>query len=113
MMWIMGYVFGLEREKMLYEPDEKEGRYILNEVMQNGNMGHHDHRIKQISKNTRVQTVAASIQHTWHLVTHYPSEFLWSPVWIAWHFCWKRFKVLIGNMGFVVPCPDVPEYKNT
>lgn len=90
MMWIMGYVFGLEKEKMLCEPDEKEGRYILNEVMQNGNMGHHDHRIKQISKNARVQSVAASIQHTWHLVTHYPSEFLWTPVWIIWHFVWKR-----------------------
>lgn len=90
MMWIMGYVFGLEREKMLCEPDEKEGKYILNEVMQNGNMGHHDHRIKRVSKNAKVQSVAASLQHTWHLATHYPSEFLWTPIWIVWHFCWKR-----------------------
>ena len=89
-MWIMGYVFGLEREKMLCEPNEKEGRYILNEVMQNGNMGHHDHRIKRVSKNAKIQSVAASLQHTWHLATHYPSEFLWTPVWIFWHFCWKR-----------------------
>lgn len=90
MMWIMGYVFRLEKEKMLCEPDEKEGMYILNEVMQNGNMGHHDHRIKRVSKNAKIQSVAASIQHTWHLATHYPSEFLWTPVWIVWHFCWKR-----------------------
>lgn len=93
MMWIMGYVFGLEKEKMLCEPDEKEGRYILNEVMQNGNMGHHDHRIKRVSKNAKVQSVAASLQHTWHLATHYPSEFLWTPVWIVWHFCWKRIRM--------------------
>lgn len=90
MMWIMGYVFGLEREKMLCEPDEKEGRYILNEVMQNGNMGHHDHRIKRVSKNSKIQSVAASIQHTWHIATHYPSEFLWTPIWIVWHYVWKR-----------------------
>ena len=90
MMWIMGYVFGLEREKMLCEPDEKEGKYILNEVMQNGNMGHHDQRIKRVSKNAKIQSVAASLQHTWHLATHYPSEFLWTPIWIVWHFCWKR-----------------------
>ena len=91
MMWIMGYVFGLEKERMLCEPDEKEGRYILNEVMQNGNMGHHDQRIKRVSKNAKIQSVAASLQHTWHLATHYPSEFLWTPVWIVWHFVWKRF----------------------
>lgn len=90
MMWIMGYVFGLERMAMLCEPDEKEGRFILSEVMQNGNMGHYDTRIKRVSKNARVQSVAATIQHTWHLATHYPSEFFWTPVWIAWHFCWKR-----------------------
>ena len=90
MMWIMGYVFGLERDKMFCEPDEKEGKYILNEVMQNGNMGHHDHRIKRVSKNVKVQSVAANIQHTWHLATHYPSEFLWTPVWIVWHYVWKR-----------------------
>ena len=90
MMWIMGFVFGLEREKMLCEPDEKEGKYILNEVMQNGNMGHHDQRIKRVSKNAKIQSVAASLQHTWHLTTHYPSEFLWTPIWIVWHFCWKK-----------------------
>jgi len=90
MMWIMGFVFGLEKERMLCEPDEKEGRYILNEVMQNGNMGHHDNRIKRVSKNAKIQSVAASIQHTWHLATQYPSEFLWTPVWIFWHYVWKR-----------------------
>ncbi len=90
MMWIMDYVFGLEREKMICESDEKEGRYILNEVIQNGNMGHHDYRIKCVSKNAKVQSAAASIQHTWHLVPHYPSEFLWTPVWIFWHYVWKR-----------------------
>lgn len=90
MMWIMGYVFGLEEEKMLCETNEKEGRYILNEVMQNGNMGHHDQRIKRVSENAKIQSVAANIQHTWHLATHYPSEFLWTPIWIVWHFVWKR-----------------------
>lgn len=90
MMWIMGHVFGLEKEKMLCEPDEKEGRYILNEVMLDGNMGHHDQRIKRVGKDAKIQSVAASIQHTWHLATRYPSEFFWTPVWIVWHFCWKR-----------------------
>ena len=91
MMWIMDFVFGLEREKMLCEPDEKEGRYILNEVMQNGNMGHHDERIKRVSKNAKLQYLASAIQHNWHLATHYPSEFFWTPVWMVWHWCWKHF----------------------
>lgn len=75
MMWIMGRVFDLERKKMLCEPDEKESRYILNEVMQKGNMGHHDARIKRVNKNARWQSIAATLLHNWHLTTHYPSEF--------------------------------------
>ena len=83
MMWIMSHVFGLERENMLCEPDKKEGLYILNEVMRNGNMGHHDERIKIVSRNERIQSIASTLQHNWHLATHYPSEFFWTPLWIV------------------------------
>lgn len=41
-MWIMGYVFGLGREYMFCEPDQQEGRFLLSEVMQNGNFGLHN-----------------------------------------------------------------------
>lgn len=34
MIWVLGKVFGLEKEKMIVEPNEKEGRFLLNEVMQ-------------------------------------------------------------------------------
>ena len=36
-MWVLGYVFGLSRDRMICEPDEHEGRFILKEVMENGN----------------------------------------------------------------------------
>lgn len=49
-MWIMQEVFWLERECLLCEPDEKEGRYILGEVMAGGNFGHHDERIRKVGR---------------------------------------------------------------
>lgn len=88
-MWIMKYVFGMQDKYLLCKPNEKEGRFILNEVMQNGNFGHHDERKHKI-KNKIVAPFATRIQHNWHLATHYPSEFFWSPVWLMWHFVWKR-----------------------
>lgn len=88
-MWIMKCVFGIECKLLFCEPDEKEGRFILNEVMQNGNFGHHDERKHKI-KNKMVAPFATRIQHNWHLATHYPSEFFWSPVWLIWHYVWKR-----------------------
>ena len=88
-MWIMQEVFGMERERLLCEPDEKEGRYILDEVMAGGNFGHHDERIKKVGKG-KWQSVFATLQHALHVLRRYPSEALWMPVWMVYHFIWKR-----------------------
>ena len=88
-MWIMQEVFGLERERLLCEPNEKEGRYILAEVMAGGNFGHHDERIRKVGKG-KWQSVFATFQHSMHVLRRYPSEALWMPVWMVYHFIWKR-----------------------
>lgn len=88
-MWILQEVFGLEREHLLCEPDEREGRYILSEVMAGGNFGHHDERIKKVGRG-KWQSVFATLQHALHVLRRYPSEALWMPVWMVYHFVWKR-----------------------
>lgn len=88
-MWIMQEVFGMDRGRMLCEPDEKEGRYILAEVMAGGNFGHHDERIRKVGKG-KWQSVFATLQHAMHVLRRYPSEALWMPVWMVYHFIWKR-----------------------
>lgn len=88
-MWIMLEVFGLERERLLCEPYEKEGRYILAEVMAGGNFGHHDKRIRKVGKG-KWQSVFANLQHAMHVLRRYPQEAIWMPVWMVYHFIWKR-----------------------
>ena len=88
-MWIMQEVFGLERERLLCESDEKEGRFILGEVMAGGNFGHHDERIKKVGRG-KWQSVFATLQHAMHVLRRHPSEALWMPVWMVYHFIWKR-----------------------
>ena len=88
-MWIMQEVFWLERERLLCEPDEKEGRYILAEVMAGGNFGHHDERIRKVGRGKWFE-VFAKIQHAMHLFRRYPSEAMWMPVWMVYHFVWKK-----------------------
>lgn len=110
MMWVLQHVFeenNVDEERrtknedtkdnwrerypwMIVEPDEKEGRFLLNELMLNGNFGHFDKRVKKVSKNKKIQSVWANLQHSLHVAKHYPSESFWSPIWIIWHFVWKR-----------------------
>lgn len=90
MMGLLGRAFGLPEERMLWAPDHEEGDFLLKEIMRNGNFGHHDVRVKVVSRNRRIQHLATMIQHNWHLISHYPSEFFWGPIWLVWHWVWKR-----------------------
>lgn len=90
MMGVLEQVFDLPEEKMIAAPDQREGEFLLQEIMQNGSFGHFDDRVKVIAQNRRMQTMARVFQHNSHLFSHYPSEFFWAPVWLVWHWVWKR-----------------------
>lgn len=91
-MWVLSHVFGLEREYMLCEPNEKEGRFILDEIMQTGNFGQSDGRYKGYGKLRRMS------RHGLHLLMHYPSEVIWTPIWLVYHKVWKYRKIKRRNI---------------
>lgn len=94
LMWVMHEALGMQRDWMLWEPDEKEGRYILKQVMRGGNFGHHDERLKHYGG--KLGAVKAILTHNMHLLTHYPSDVIWAPVWIVWHKVWKTWMQFKG-----------------
>lgn len=70
--------------------DEREGRFILEQIMSGGNFGHHDKRVKSIGHSHRTRYLTHILQRNAHLVLHYPQEVLWTPIWMLWHYVWKR-----------------------
>lgn len=96
LMWVMKEALGMPREWMLWEPNEKEGKYILEKVMAGGNFGHHDERLQH--GGGKWNTVKQVCRHNWHLLSHYPSDVIWAPVWFLWHKCWKlKTKMLLST----------------
>lgn len=103
-MWVLKEKLGLEDEYLIYEPDEKEGRFLLNEMMMSGNFGQADQRyqFKRLFKFQRMMFRGC------HLLTHYPSEVIWSPIWILYHWFWKRSKKMgIFNRRFCKYAKDI------
>ena len=86
LMWVMQETLGMPKEWMLWEPDEKEGMFILEEMMKGGNFGHYG---KSYNQNKGFGYVQSVIKHNVHLFTHYPQDTIWAPVWLVWHKCWK------------------------
>ena len=94
LMWVMHEALGMPSEWMLWEPDEKEGQYILSQVMQGGNFGYHDQRLQH--ESGKWNTVKQVCRHNRHLMSHYPADVIWAPVWFVWHKCWKSLQRLKG-----------------
>lgn len=89
-MWVLQYVFGLEDQYLLVSPDEKEGRFLLDEIMLAGNMGQYDKRINRAKNKSQFGRFVMNVKRNFRFVRSYPSEVLWSPFFKIWHFFWRK-----------------------
>ena len=89
-MWVLQEVFGLENEYLLTTPNEKEGRFLLEEIMIAGNFGHYDKRIIRGTNESNLSHGLRKVKHNFRFFSSYPSEVLWSPAFKLWHFFWRK-----------------------
>ena len=86
-MYIMQEVFGMPASRFIVPPNEKYGKFVLNEVLEAGNFGRHDARNRfgrsQLGHN--LQRVYRDIR----LVRYFPAEALCEPLFRTWHFFWR------------------------
>ena len=86
-MYIMQEVFGMPASRLIVPPNEKYGKFVLNEVLEAGNFGRHDARNRfgrsQLGHN--LQRVYRDIR----LVRYFPAEALCEPLFRIWHYFWR------------------------
>ena len=90
MMWVMAEVFGLEEEYLIVEPDEREGRFLLSEIMQAGNFGKYDARIDRTNHHKLLLRLYNSLRRNWKFFVHYPHEMIWDVPFRTWQYVWSR-----------------------
>ena len=86
-MYIMQEVFGMPASRLIVPPNEKYGKFVLNEVLEAGNFGRHDARNRFGSSKLghNLQRVYRDIR----LVRYFPGEALCEPLFRVWHFFWR------------------------
>lgn len=88
LMWVLREYFGLEQRYLLMPTVEKEGRFIMHEVMQTGNMGHSDTR-NWGSMRTPLSRFLWNLRRDFYLVGHYPQEAIWQPLFSIGLYFWR------------------------
>ena len=74
---------------LLCEPNEKEGKKLLEEIMKGGNFGQYDTRDAELKKGGMMKHGVWKLKRVMRLVSSYPEEALWEPVFRVWHLGWR------------------------
>lgn len=96
MMWVLGYlvhgegymVHSSKRDEwMICEPDEKQGKVLLAEIMKGGNFGHYD--AENQKANSAIKKNILRIKRDIRMMWYFPSECLWEPFFRLYHWGWR------------------------
>ena len=89
-MFVMKEVFGLSEDRMIAPMDEKEGRFLLDEIMLGGNFGQYDDRMGSKVGESKIHRYFRMNLRNLRFVKHYPTEALSEPLFRTWFAVWKK-----------------------
>ena len=86
-MYIMQEVFDMPASRLIVPPNEKYGKFVLNEVLEAGNFGKHDERNR--FGRSKLGHNLQRVYRDMRLVRYFPAEALCEPIFRTWHFFWR------------------------
>ena len=93
MMWVLGTIFEGTGDRpatwMIGEPDERRGRFVLQEMMRGGNFGHHDTEFT-VPDGTKAGNLLAYTRHAYRCVRWFPEESLCNPLYRIYTGLWRK-----------------------
>ena len=89
-MFVMKEVFGLSEDRMIAPMDEKEGRFLLDEIMRGGNFGQYDDRMGSKVGESKIHRYFRMNLRNLRFVKHYPAEAVCEPLFRTWFAVWKK-----------------------
>lgn len=94
LMWVIKTVFvGHDNENENFypwEPCEKDGRMLLEEILKSGNFGHQDETKADLSNKWKSFWYVNGKTFRFWRFDHW--AWFWSPLWRVYHFAWRKAK---------------------
>ena len=88
-MYVLQEVFAMPALCYICEPNEREGKKLLAEIMQGGNFEQYDTRDAALKKGVMVKHGVWKLKQVMRLVRSYSEEALWEPVFRVYHLGWR------------------------
>ena len=88
-MYVLHKVFAMPALCYICEPNEREGKKLLEEIMKGGNFGQYDTRDAALKNGGMMKHGIWKLKRVMRLVRSYPEEALWEPVLRVYHLGWR------------------------
>lgn len=89
MMWVLRDILQIDEQYLLCEPNAEDGRFVLSEIMQTGNMGHYDIRESACSRQTPIGRYLHSLRRSVYMVKYDWQFMLFNPFVKVYMFAWR------------------------
>lgn len=89
-MYVLKKVFNIEERFLITTPLEKEGEFLLDEIMVAGNFGKYSPRYKNEMSSSLIKRAISKSVHHMKFLSSYTSETLWGPLFRVWHYFYKK-----------------------
>lgn len=89
MMYVQQTVLGLPDDSLLCPPHEREGEFMMQQIMAGGNFRRAGNS-KSFAGESRVHHLWRTMRDNACLFTHYPTAVMGFPLFCAWHYTWRR-----------------------
>ncbi len=80
LMWVLGHIFHMERERMPWTPHERTGQFLLDEVMMMGNFGRTDERFVRSENAHHLVRYWQYCKGKMRFLRYFPMETFWLPI---------------------------------
>lgn len=90
LMWVLKEGLGLPDENLLCKPDERRGRFLLNEIILSGNFGQGDPRVTGMNDAPLPRRAMRKTTHNLRFFTLCPAEAFWTLGFKAWQWVMIR-----------------------
>lgn len=89
MMYVLRTVMGLDQERMILEPNEKDGIFLLDEILRGGNFGRYDEQKKR-DTSTPLKSFYTGVLRNLRYIRFNHFDWLWSPIWRLYYYLWRK-----------------------
>lgn len=96
LMFVLKDIFHVGNDELICGISEKDGLFLLNEIMMAGNFGHYDIRMNDIEVRKgklsfQLQRASRRFMRNIRFLSSYPEEVICEPFARVYHFVWRKF----------------------